>query len=233
MTHVTINGPVGSGVSALGIDVAKLMEANYVDRIVLAEAAKLVGSTVEILDIKAHRLISFKDRLSYFLQTMLERSAMSGASGEPYFSPGVEHLPSEEYGSLIREPITAAQQMDDFRFMEALRSVIIDFTVNSGDSVIVGRGSNIILQDHPDVIHVCVNAPYAMRLETISRDQNMDSRSAGKYIADMEEARVQFYKKFFSVDPNDSTLYHLVFNLGKMSVGNVARIITQTASCHT
>ncbi|MCE2462410.1 MAG: cytidylate kinase family protein, partial [Dehalococcoidia bacterium] len=151
MAVVTFNGPIGAGGNEIGVLVAGLLNADYVDRLILAQAAKRIGSTVEVLEIKEQRKLALRDRLAYFLQTMLERSAMSGAGGEPYFSPGMEYLPSEEYTDLADEPLTAAQRLNDEHFIEVTRAVIKDLA-DGGNVVIIGRGSNVILKDVPGVL---------------------------------------------------------------------------------
>ena len=67
MAVVTMNGPIGSGTNEVGVHAARLLHADYVDRLVLAEAAKRIGSTVEVLEIKGLRKLSLRDRLAHFL----------------------------------------------------------------------------------------------------------------------------------------------------------------------
>jgi cytidylate kinase len=83
MSVITINGPVGSGAIEVGQLVAQQLSLNYVDRLVLAEAAKLVHAPVGALLDKEQLVNRFRDRLAYFLQTMLERSALYADAGEP------------------------------------------------------------------------------------------------------------------------------------------------------
>ena len=102
MPVITINGPVGSGAIDIGQTVAQTLNIDYVDRLVFAEAAKLVGSPVGVLVEKEQRVVRFRDRLARFLQTMLERSAVSGVGGEPYFGRGIETNSSNEGEYLAR-----------------------------------------------------------------------------------------------------------------------------------
>jgi len=46
---VTLNGPIGDGGNEIGVAAARLLNADYVGRLVLAEAAKRMGSTVTAL----------------------------------------------------------------------------------------------------------------------------------------------------------------------------------------
>src|ERR671914_1543836 len=70
MSVITINGPVGSGAIEVGQLVAQQLSLTYVDRLVLAEAAKLVHAPVGVLLDKEQRVDRFRDRLGCFLQTM-------------------------------------------------------------------------------------------------------------------------------------------------------------------
>jgi cytidylate kinase len=228
MAVVTFNGPIGAGGNEVGVLAARLLNADYVDRLILAEAAKRIGSTVEVLETKEQRKIPLRDRLAYFLQTMLERSAMSGAGGEPYFSPGLEYLPSEEYTDLAQEPLTAAQRLSDRRFIEATSAVIKDLA-RVGDVVIIGRGSNMILKDVAGVLHVGLVTPLELRIRTIVEREHLSWNDAGKYVTDMEKARVIYFRKFFKVHPDDPSLYHMILNMGTMDVKTAAETVAHTA----
>ena len=228
MPVVTFNGHMGAGGNEVGVVAARMMGADYVDRLVLAEAAKRIGSTVEALSIKEQRKIALRERVAYFFQIMLERSAMSGAAGEPYFSPGMEYLPSEEYTDLAQEPLTVAQKLKDEHVLDATSAVIRELA-NTGNVVIIGRASNLILKDAPGVLHVGVIAPLDFRISTIMDREHLNAREAGKYVTEMEKAREVYFRKFFKVLPHDVSLYHLVLNLGPMSVETAAEIVTHAA----
>ena len=228
MAVVTFNGPIGAGGNEIGILTARLLNADYVDRLILAQAAKRIGSTVEVLEIKEQRKLALRDRLAYFLQTMLERSAMSGAGGEPYFSPGMEYLPSEEYTDLADEPLTAAQRLNDQHFIEVTSAVIKDIA-KGGDAVIIGRGSNMILRDAPRVLHVGLITPIELRIKTIMEREHLGARDAEKYVTDVEKARSIFFRRFFKVRPDDPNLYHMVLNMGTMNVKTASEIAANAA----
>jgi cytidylate kinase len=96
MPVITINGPVGSGAIEVGQLVAQELSLNYVDRLVLAQAAKRVPAPVGALLDKEQRIDRFRDRLVRFLQTMLERSALHADADEPYFGAPIEMLPGRD-----------------------------------------------------------------------------------------------------------------------------------------
>jgi cytidylate kinase len=224
MPVITINGPIGTGGVEVGQMVAQILNINYVDRLVFAEAAKLVKVPVGALIEKEQRVVPFRERLARFLQVVLERSAMSGASGEPYFGRGVEMLPAETYTELAGDPSSAAQGLNDKAFIEATGAVIKDLA-RTGNVVIIGRGANLILADHPGVIHVGLLGPLNARVETLMRREHITRQEAQVQADQLEQARVTFFRKFFKVHPNDPTLYHMVLNLGRVQFKTAAEII--------
>ncbi len=229
MPVITINGTIGSGTFEIGQNVAELLELNYVDRMVLAEAARRVGSPVGALIEKEQRVVRFRERLGRFLQTMLERSAISGVSGEPYFGRGIEMLPAETYTELAGDPSSSAQSVNDQAFIEATTAVIQDLA-GGGNVVIIGRGSNMILADVPGVFNVSLVAPAESRVENIMRREELGQEEAAAYVESLEEARVTFFRKFFKVEANDPNLYHMVLNTGLFPPANAAQVIAQAVT---
>jgi cytidylate kinase len=195
---------------------------------VFAQAAKLIGSPVGALIEKEQRVIRFPERLGRFLQTMLERSAISGVSGEPYFGRGIEMLPAETYTELAGDPSSTAQQVNDKAFLEATTSVIKDLA-QAGNVVIIGRGSNIILADTPGVIHVGLVAPLNVRAETVMLREHFTRDEAMTYVEELEQARITFFRKFFKVNANDPDRFHMVLNLGMVQQKTAAEVIVHAA----
>lgn len=228
MPVITMSGPIGSGAVEIGQMVAQSLNINYVDRLVFAEAAKLVGSPVGALVEKEQRVVRFRHRLARFLQAMLERSAASGVDSEPYFGRGIEMLPAETYPELARDPATAAQRLNDKAFIEATSAVIRDLA-RAGNVVIIGRGANMILGDTPGVIHVGLLAPPELRVETIMSREHLTRPEAAAYVEEVEQGRVAFYRKFFKVHPNDPSLYHLMLNMAKMRAEIATEIVVHAA----
>ena len=228
MPVITINGPIGSGPVPIGQIVAQELELNFVDRLIFREAARLVGKPMGALIDKEQRVVRFRDRLASFLQTMLERSAMSGVSGEPYFGRGIESLPSEAYSELTGESAVATLKVADKAFIEATNTVVKDLH-QKGNVVILGRGANVILADTPGVIHVGLLAPLEVRAQTLMEREHLDLEEAKEYAEELEQARVAFFRKFFKAHPNDPNLNHIMLNMGKLQHQTAAEIIVHAA----
>ena len=223
MPVITINGPSGSGAVTVGQAVAQQMGLSFVDRLVTVEAAKLVGKPVGVLIEKEQRVVRFRDRFGQFIQTMLERSAMSGVSGEPYFGRGIDTLPYAELDSAA-----TAVKVDDKAFIEAMTAAVNNLH-QQGNVVIIGRGANIILADTPGVIHVGLLAPLELRVQTLVEGEHLEPDEAQVYVEELERAREAYFRKFFSVHPNEPTLYHMVLNMDKIRPQIAAEVIVHAA----
>ena len=228
MPVVTVEGPIGAGAPEVGVIAAKLLDADYVDRSILADAARTMGTTVQVLEIK-HGRIPLRARIAQFLQTMLERSAMSSGAGEPYAFYNVDYVLGEEYTDLAQEPLTAAQRLNDEHFIEATGSVIRDLAAG-GNVVIIGRGATMFLKDVPGVLHVGLIAPLEARIRNIEEREHLTRIEAEEHANNMERARAAYFRKFFKVDPNDPALYHIVLNMAHVGADTMAEIVAHSAA---
>ena len=227
MPVITINGPIGCGAVTIGQMVAEQMHLNFVDRLFFTEAARIVGTPVGTLIAKEQRVDRFRDRLGRFVQTMLERSAMSGVSGEPYFGRGIENLPPETYMDLTGEG-GAAQKLDDKVFIEAMTKVANDLHAK-GDAVIIGRGANQILADASHTLHVGLLAPMEVRVQTLMDREHFEREEAEIHVEELERAREDFIQKFWKVHPGEARHFHMTLNMGKMNPKTAAEVICHAA----
>ena len=203
------------------------MNLNFVDRLFFTEAARIIGTPVGTLIAKEQRVDRFRDRLGRFVQTMLERSAMSGVSGEPYFGRGIENLPPETYMDLTGDG-SVAQKLDDKTFIEAMTKVANDLHAQ-GNAVIIGRGANQILADAPHTLHVGLLAPMEVRVKTLIDREHFEKEEAEIHVEELERAREDFIMKFWKVHPNEAKHYHMMLNMGKMNPKTAAEVICNAA----
>ena len=227
MPVITINGPIGCGAVTIGQMVSEQMNLNFVDRLFFTEAARIIGTPVGTLIAKEQRVDRFRDRLGRFVQTMLERSAMSGVSGEPYFGRGIENLPPETYMDLTGDG-SVAQKLDDKTFIEAMTKVAKDLHAQ-GNAVIIGRGANQILADAPHTLHVGLLAPMEVRVKTLIDREHFEKEEAEIHVEELERAREDFIMKFWKVHPNEAKHYHMMLNMGKMNPQTAADVICSAA----
>ncbi len=113
-------------------------------------------------------------------------------------------------------------------FIEAITAVVNDL-YQAGDVVVIGRAANVILADAPEIIHVAMLAPLEIRVATIMEREHLTREEAEAYVEEVEQARIKFFPKFFKVDPNNPSLYHLMLNLGQMRPETAAEVIAHAA----
>lgn len=224
MPVITINGPIGSGPVPVGQMVADLLGLNFVDRLVFTTAARMMGTPVGALIDKEQRVVRFRDRLGRLVQTMLERSAVSGVSAEPYFGRGLETLPPEIYTEMAGSATATVPRVDDKVFIEATTTVVKDLH-RQGNVVIIGRGANVILADATDVLHVGLLAPMEARVETMMGIEHLERDEARADLEELDKARQEFFRKFFKARPNDPDLFHLMLNMGRLQTKTAAEVI--------
>ncbi len=72
-------------------------------------------------------------------------------------------------------------------------------------------------------------APKERRICTIMEREHLDYKSAERFVEDHETARIAFFNKFFSVHPEDSSLYHMIINMADLKVETAAEIVAHAA----
>jgi cytidylate kinase len=223
MPVITVNGPIGCGAATIGQMVAEKLRIDFVDRLVLTEASKLVRAPVGALIDKEQQVASFRKRLSQFMEMMLERSAISA---EMYGGGGFGL--STAYESMLVERPANPAKLEDKDFIEATTTVV-NGLCQKGDVVIIGRGANVILADTPNVLHVGLIAPLEVRAETLMRRENIERKEAKAFVEQLESANVTYFRKFFQVHPSEPSLYHTILNMGKLEPQKAADIISRAA----
>ena len=230
MAVITMTGLAGGGARSLGPLVAERLGADYVDRLILTNVAREVGATVEALHQREERPPTRGERFSRILQRILERSAVTGAGGDPYFGPGVAAFLTHEYEDMPQPTITRGHELEDEKYFEAVSNVMKELADN-GNVVIVGRGGYMILKDHPDVLRVGVIASLQDRIRTIMERERLDWEEAERTAHAREKARVEFFKSFWGInEPDSPEHFHLVINTGDVSMEYATDIIVQASA---
>ena len=225
MPVITIGGLTGGGGRLVGPIVAQKLGADYVDRLILTNTARRVGATVEALHEIDERPPTRGERFSRILQRILERSAITGAGGDPYFGPGAMALLTQEYEELPQPTITKGHEVEDDQYVEAMREVMEDLAKDD-NVVIVGRGGSVILKDNPNVLRVGVVAHMEDRVKRIMDREKVDRARAEEIVEGRDEARVYNFKRFFELDdPEAPELYHLTINSSDVSLEYAADVI--------
>ncbi|MBI2965731.1 MAG: cytidylate kinase-like family protein [Chloroflexi bacterium] len=228
MTVITIEGRTGSGAPDIGRVVAKELGLDYVDRLLLAQIAKRVGSTVEALVETERRAPTVVDRVARLIQRMLERSAVAGTGGDPYFGPGVEVLLSRPYREIEDPVVTSAHQLGEKEFVHTTAEVIRDLA-EVGNVVILSRGGGAILRDKPGVLRVGLVANFDDRVRRIMLREHLDLDHARTFVEQSDKAQHKYFQDAYNTSPIDPFLYHVMWNTSEVGVEYAAQIIVEMA----
>ena len=207
MSVVTIRGQLGSGAPEVGRQVADRLQADYVDREIIAEvAARLQRQEQEVIA-KEMPPSSLLDRIA---------EALGGSYG---FGEGFDGA----YLSISQMPL------DDTRYLQALGSVVRELARRQ-PLVILGRGSHFILKDYPGALHVLVVAPLEVRVKRLMQDRKFDQETAKLEIARSDKSLREFIKRYFKAELEDPVYYDLVINTGRFSFQAAASIVVDALS---
>lgn len=224
MAVVAMEGRAGAYGPAIGREVAKTLGLDFVDRLLLAEVARRVGASIQAVAESERQPSGLVDRLARMVQRMLERSAVAGSGGDPYFGPGIETLLARPYRELEEPPAAAATGLGEKEFINTTREVIEDIA-ESGDVVILSRGAAAILRDNPQVLRIGLIAHKDDRVHRIMVRERLNADEAAKFIENSDRAQARYFNRAFGSSPIDPFLYHVVINTSDIGVPRAADLI--------
>jgi len=94
-----------------------------------------------------------------------------------------------------------------------------------GHAIIVGRGSNVITEHLPGMLHLRLVGSVEKRVGHLQQFDNLDKKDALKRMKREDEARRRYVKKYFGKNIGDPLLYHFVINTDRVTVENAATMI--------
>ena len=225
MSVITISGNLGSG-GQIGQIVAHRLGLDYVDKQVLIEAARALGlseRTVASRDEESPPP-TLRERLAAFFQDFLERSAMAGVADPLMGTASLETLMATTYREAAALPAAGERELGDSRYKEAITSVMTELAAR-GDVVIIGRGGQAILREHPRCLHVRTTAPIAVRVPRIAEREGLSPEKAKERVEESDKARRDFHRKYFKINPADPDFYDIVINTAHISEEDAAELI--------
>ena len=110
--------------------------------------------------------------------------------------------------------------------MNYLRSLIrvVKAIEGYGNGIIVGRGSNYIIQD-PKSLHVRVVCPLNVRIAQYAKKENIPQHEARLIIEQKEREREEFVKQNFYRDASNASDYDLLLNSDTFTMDQMSMII--------
>jgi cytidylate kinase len=123
--------------------------------------------------------------------------------------------------------VTPAQvDSDEQIYREALRRVV-EASAAAGNVVIVGRGSQMLLADYRDVLHVRIVAPLEKRVEYVMEREALSRDDARARIQLKERDRQRYLQTEYHHRPDEAQLYDLVINTSVIDLDSAVNLIVQ------
>ena len=225
MPTIAFEGRHCSGQRDPGRLVAKELGFDFVDRIMLAEIAKKVGSTVEAVSMRKLKKPSIIDMFAKGINQILNSSPTVGVGGDPYFGPGIENAMSKEFYELDETIIKNPEDLDYKRMIEATKEVIKDIS-DLGKVLVISRGASAILKDKENVLRVFFSANEDERISRAKKMHNLESDAVAiDLLKHADHAQDEYFKKAFNLDFNDQSMYHLTLNTSNLTPEECSSII--------
>lgn len=108
--------------------------------------------------------------------------------------------------------------------------LIIAQMADDGDVVILGRGSQYILNDHPDAYHILLIDTFDNRVRFMQKNYDLSQSRATQVVKNEDKRRINLYRKLGKSDYDNPDLYHLVLNMSRVSHDKALELIENLLS---
>ena len=104
---------------------------------------------------------------------------------------------------------------------------VVQHAAKTGNSVIVGRGSQHFLRNRPDTLRVFLYAPREDKLRRLVA-RGKSQKDAEQLVDTVDRERTDFLHKYFRVEWPDRAIYHTMINT---AIGEQAVAQNHSGSC--
>jgi len=180
---ITIEREYGSGGADIAQKVADRLGWKLWDQLLTNEIARLMECDCRVVEQHEEK----RDPMVYRLLRAFMRGSYEGSQNAPRL------------------------KIADTDCIREVAERVVKGAAESGDCVIVGRGSAYYLQDRPDAFHVFVYAPLEEKVRRLQAGGK--SQSEAVHLAEsVDRDRAAFIKQYFGVDWPDRHRFHLMIN---------------------
>lgn len=156
--------------------------------------------------------------LGYHLVTPQEMHQLA-VSYDPDFAGALKDL-EQEKGLGLLERLFFAQPV----YMSLYAAVILELA-SRRQTVIIGRGAQVVLKDVPQVVRARVVAPSRVRAARLSQTLGLDPEEARAHLERHDAERRALVRQIFDHDLRDWGLYNLVLNTESLDLDGAVRVV--------
>ena len=131
---------------------------------------------------------------------------------------------------LVSKPLVDRVLKDERGYID--EEIYLDYLVliiaqmaDDGNVVILGRGSQYILNDHPDTYHILLIDTFENRVKFMQEHYDLSYNRAAQVVKNEDKRRVNLYRKLGKSDYDNPDLYHLVLNMSRISLDKALELI--------
>lgn len=235
MTVVTFSRQLGSRGEEIAKAVAQGLSLRLIDAATINQAAQQAGvPEVALAELEHEGARDLANQMLKALRTMpgLPIVAPAGAAGMDQAGPAGSDVsgwlvPFAGLFSPAARPISAS--MD--RYIRTV-GMVIRGLAHQGNVLIVGRGGQILLRNHPNAVHILVVAPVRFRVDRVMASHSLNKRVAQARVRTSDRARSDYLRRYHDVAWLDPDLYDLVVNTGRVSVDTAVELIIAVHRAH-
>lgn len=199
MRAITISREYGSGGGEIARRVAARLGWQLVDHEMVVRIAQSLGVSESEIEQQDEYSESFASRILSSMRLIDPAMAMNAPS----------------------DALTTTEES----YNQALTS-LVHAVAQAGHAVIVGRGSQVLLANQRDVLHIRIVAPLEQRIIYVEQREGLDQDAARARIQQKDRQRERYLQNHYHQSSEDPHLYDLVLNTGVIDLDSIAEIIT-------
>lgn len=132
----------------------------------------------------------------------------------------VERKTPRGFGRLLRTRSEA--------YLEYLQAIIYE-VAKTGEGIIIGHGSQMLLHDFQCALHVHIHAGESARIRNLMKQMGLSEDAARKLLRKSDHEQKGYFQLVFHMDWNDPSLYDLIINTEQIGYDLAAKIIREAA----
>lgn len=167
-------------------------------------------------------MLAEKLGIHYYDKELLKLASDDSGINEALFVNADEHLKNTKLFRGSRHAYNGElipPESDDFTSIDNLfnyQAKAIRHLAETESCVIMGRGSDYVLKDYPNVLSVFVHAPMDFCIEMASKKHSMSEKELEKFILKTDKNRADYYKYHTGRDWTDARNYDLCLDSSKL-----------------